>query len=245
MWADLPVLCGCFPLAIYLHLVVYICPWHSLTSSQLTLPTPRVLKSILYVCIFIPVLPLGSSEPFFFFQIPYICVSIRYLFFSFWVTSLCMTDSRSIHLTTNNSISFLFMKAWFFLNLSEHKYFFKINLFIYFFGCVGSSLLLAGSLPLWRAGATPRCSARASHCSVLSRCGAQAPDTWSSAVVAWGPSSCGSRATECRLSSCGSRAQLLHGMWDPPGPGLEPVSPALAGGFLTTVPPGKPRKPDF
>ena len=27
-------------------------------------------------------------------------------------------------------------------------------------------------------------------------------------------------------------------MWDLPGPGLEPVSPALAGGFLTTVPPG-------
>ena len=29
-------------------------------------------------------------------------------------------------------------------------------------------------------------------------------------------------------------------MWDLPGPGLEPVSPALAGGFLTTAPPGKP-----
>ena len=29
-------------------------------------------------------------------------------------------------------------------------------------------------------------------------------------------------------------------MWDLPGPGLEPVSPALAGGFLTTVQPGKP-----
>ena len=28
-------------------------------------------------------------------------------------------------------------------------------------------------------------------------------------------------------------------MWDLPGPGLEPVSPALAGGFLITVPPGK------
>ena len=28
-------------------------------------------------------------------------------------------------------------------------------------------------------------------------------------------------------------------MWDLPGAGLEPVSPALAGGFLTTVPPGK------
>ena len=44
-----------------------------------------------------------------------------------------------------------------------------------------------------------------------------------------------------RLSSCGSQAQLLHGMWDLPGPGHEPVSPALAGGFLTTAPPGKPR----
>ena len=29
-------------------------------------------------------------------------------------------------------------------------------------------------------------------------------------------------------------------MWDLPGPGLKPVSPALAGGFLTTAPPGKP-----
>ena len=43
-----------------------------------------------------------------------------------------------------------------------------------------------------------------------------------------------------RLSSCGSRAQLPRGMWDLPRPGLEPVSPALAGGFPTTAPPGKP-----
>ena len=43
-----------------------------------------------------------------------------------------------------------------------------------------------------------------------------------------------------RFSSCGSRAQLLRGMWDLPRPGLEPVSPALAGRFSTTAPPGKP-----
>ena len=43
-----------------------------------------------------------------------------------------------------------------------------------------------------------------------------------------------------RLSSCGSRAHLLHGMWDSPRPGLEPVFPALAGRFSTTAPPGKP-----
>ena len=43
-----------------------------------------------------------------------------------------------------------------------------------------------------------------------------------------------------RLSNCGSRAQLLHGMWDLPRPGLEPVSPALSGRLSTTTPPGKP-----
>ena len=43
-----------------------------------------------------------------------------------------------------------------------------------------------------------------------------------------------------RLSSCGSRAQPLRGMWDLPRPGLEPVSPALAGRFSTAAPPGKP-----
>ena len=42
-----------------------------------------------------------------------------------------------------------------------------------------------------------------------------------------------------RLSSCGLRAQLLRGMWDLPRPGLEPVSPALAGRISTTTPPGK------
>ena len=44
-----------------------------------------------------------------------------------------------------------------------------------------------------------------------------------------------------RLSSCGSQAQLLRGTWDPPRPGLKPVSTALAGRLSTTAPPGKPR----
>ena len=43
-----------------------------------------------------------------------------------------------------------------------------------------------------------------------------------------------------RLSNCGLWAQLLCGMWDPPRPGLKPVSSALAGRFSTTAPPGKP-----
>ena len=32
------------------------------------------------------------------------------------------------------------------------------------------------------------------------------------------------------------------GMWDPPGPGVRPVSPALAGECFSTEPPGKPQR---
>ena len=66
----------------------------------------------------------------------------------------------------------------------------------------------------------------------------------------WGPlfiAVCGpltivaSLVVEHRLSNCGSRTELLRGTWDPPIPGLEPVSPALAGRLSTTAPPGTPR----
>ena len=116
-----------------------------------------------------------------------------------------------------------------------------IYLFIYLFLAeLGLLLLRTGFLQLQQAGATLRCVARASHCGGFSCCGARALGTWASVVVARGLSSCGSWALQRRLSSCGARAQLLRGMWDLPRAGLEPVSPALAGGFLTTAPPGKP-----
>ena len=60
-----------------------------------------------------------------------------------------------------------------------------------------------------------------------------------SAVGACRLSSYGSQALEHRLSSCGTRAQLLGSMWDLPRPGIKPMSPALAGRFLTTVPTAK------
>ena len=55
-----------------------------------------------------------------------------------------------------------------------------------------------------------------------------------------GRSSCGSQAPGHRLSSCGPGAYLPQNMWDLPGSGIKPVSPALPGGFFTTEPPGKP-----
>ena len=105
--------------------------------------------------------------------------------------------------------------------------------------CVGSLLLHTGFLQLRRAGATLRYGARASPCGGFSCCGARALGAWASVVAARGLSSCDSWALERRLSSCGARAQLLCGMWDLPGPGLEPMSPALAVRFLTAAPPRK------
>ena len=82
--ADLPCYAAASRQLSNLHLVLYICQCYSLTSSQLTLPTPRILKSILYVCIFILSWPQVPQNLFLFvclfFQIPYICVSIQYLF---------------------------------------------------------------------------------------------------------------------------------------------------------------------
>ena len=39
--------------------------------------------------------------------------------------------------------------------------------------------------------------------------------------------------------SCGAQASLLHEIWGLPRPGMEPVSPALARGFLTAGPAGR------
>ena len=125
-------------------------------------------------------------------------------------------------------------------HIKSQYYLFIINLFI--FVCVESSLLRTGFLQLRRAGATLHCGAWASHCGGFSCCRAQALGARASVVAACGLSSCGTRALERRLSSCGPWPQLFRGMWDLPGPGLEPVSPALAGRFLATVPPGKSRK---
>ena len=41
------------------------------------------------------------------------------------------------------------------------------------------------------------------------------------------------------LSSRGAHAKLPCSMWDLPGPGMEPMSPALEVRFLITGPPGK------
>ena len=78
-----------------LHLVVYICQCHSVTSSQLTLPSPHVLKSILYICVFITVLPLGSSEPLFLFNSIYMHQHTVFVFL--FLTFFTLYDRLQVH----------------------------------------------------------------------------------------------------------------------------------------------------
>ena len=102
---------------------------------------------------------------------------------------------------------------------SAHFFFFLIYLFIYFWLCwVFVSVRAFSSCGKWG----PLFIA------------VRGPLTVAASLVAE------HRLQSRRLSNCGSRAQLLRGMWDLPRPGLEPVSPALAGRFSTTAPPGKP-----
>ena len=86
-------------------------------------------------------------------------------------------------------------------------------------------------------GLRSSCGARASHCggfschrARFSTCGLQ---------------SCSSQAPEHRLTSCGTWAYLLCDLLDLPNPGIELVSPTLAGGLFTTEPPGKPQYAAF
>ena len=77
--------------------------------------------------------------------------------------------------------------------------------FVYFWLC-WVFVAARGPSPVAERGATLRYGEWVSHCGGYSCCGAQAPSTWASAVVAHGLSSCGSQALECSLSSGGARA---------------------------------------
>ena len=104
---------------------------------------------------------------------------------------------------------------------------FKKFLFINFLAVLGLGCCVWAFSSCSKRGLLSSCSERSSHDSGFSCCRAEALGCMS-------------------FSICGAQAQQLEqldlvacNMWDLPRPGIEPVSPALASGFLTTGPPGK------
>ena len=146
-------------------------------------------------------------------------------------TAICAMLSRSVHLTSSRRVScFLREIKHFPEKPCEFFFFFLIHKALFFFVNFGFIYLFMAVLGL-------RFCARAfSSCSKWGPLfiALRGPLTIAASLVAE------HRLQMHRLSNCGSRAQLLRGMWDLPRTRLEPVSPALAGRFSTTVPPGKP-----
>ena len=117
-----------------LHLVVYICQCHSLTSSQFTLP-PSLCPQVHSPCLRL----YSCSAPmffrtFFFFFVPYLCISILSLFFFFWLHSVWPTlgPSTSIQIT----------QLHFYLWLSNIPLYIYVPHLLYPFICIWTLRLL-------------------------------------------------------------------------------------------------------
>ena len=114
---------------------------------------------------------------------------------------------------------------------------FKV-IYSFTFGCTESWLLSIGFLYLRQAGATLWFQCAASHCGGfwLQNVGSRAP----------GFRSCIARAQQLWFQGSRAHAQqfwsmglVVPHMWNLLRPGIKPVSPAFAGWFLITTPPGK------
>ena len=117
--------------------------------------------------------------------------------------------------------------------------------FIYLFLVVLGLCCCAGPPQLQRVGAILHLQCMASRCG-FSYCRGQALGVQQGfsirglAVATRRFSSCGSWAVGQQAQICSTNlAQLLHRMWNFPGSGVKPVSPALAGRLFTTEPSGK------
>ena len=71
------------------------------------------LVSIHWFSVNVSISALQIGSTILFSYISHTCVNIWYLLLSFWLTSLCMTVSRSIHVSANGTILFFFMAEYF------------------------------------------------------------------------------------------------------------------------------------
>ena len=104
------------------YMILYMFQCHSPNHPTLSL-SHRVQKTVLYISLSFAVSNTGLLLPS--FWIPYICISILYWCFSFWLTSLCMIGSSFIHLIRTDSNVFFFKNQICFVAIVSKLYFFK------------------------------------------------------------------------------------------------------------------------
>ena len=90
-----------------------------------------------------------------------------------WTRATCINMNES-HKVLNEKVCFRMIHIQ--ITICIEFFFFYKFIYLFIFGCVGSSFLCEGFLQLRQAGATLHRGARASHYRGLSCCGAQAPD---------------------------------------------------------------------
>ena len=88
------------------HMIIYTFQCYPLKSSHPCL-LPQSPKTVFYICVSFAVSLTGLSLPSFY--IPYICISILYWCFSFWLTSLCVIGSSFTNLIRTDSNAFFLM----------------------------------------------------------------------------------------------------------------------------------------
>ena len=105
-----------------LYIFVYICQSQSPNSSHHHHFPPLV--SIRLFSTSVPLfLPCKPVHLYHFSRFHIYAFNIQYLFFSFWLTSLCVTVSMSIHVSTNDPITFLFMAEEYSIVYMYHIFF--------------------------------------------------------------------------------------------------------------------------
>ena len=105
------MLCSCSLPAPILHLAVCVQVWRC-SSLRLPLPSLPPLGLQVNVLHLASILALQISPSASFSEIQYICVNVWYLLFSLWLTSLCVTGSKFIHLTKTVSNTSLYMAKY-------------------------------------------------------------------------------------------------------------------------------------
>ena len=95
-------------------------PCYSLHSSHPLLP--QLGPQVCSLCLHLHCCPANKLINTIFLD-SYICINIRYLFFSFWHTSVCVIGSRFICLIRTDWNAFLFMAKWYSIVYMYHSFF--------------------------------------------------------------------------------------------------------------------------